>query len=329
MNQSQRRKIALLQNNIRLIDYLINSDTVNSLSTISEQLVMDNRYNLNRLAYFVATVEEGTITAAAERLGLSKAVVSKQLQLLEEDVGIALLHRNTRSMKPTDAGAAFYTKSKAVLIQATEAFDLVLERAQVPTGRLRVAAPVDYGVAHVAPLVAKFRDRYPRVDVELILGDDVVDLIDQRYDLAFRVGWLTDSSNLARKLKDFEELVVCSPETLKNHQITKPEDLATLPFIANLAIGGQTKWTFNRGRSAKTVEMQQAISMNITLAIRNTVLAGSAFTILPDLLVNQDIAEGKLIRLLPDWSLRTGGVYIVSPPSRLRSSAVQAFLDTV
>lgn len=288
---------------------------------------MDTRHNLNRLAYFVAVVEEGTITAAADRLGLSKAVVSKQLQLLEEDLGVALLLRNTRHMRTTEVGLAFYEKSKNVLIQADDAFNTVLEHGQIPTGKIRVTAPVDFGVTFVSPLIAQFQEHHPRVSIELVLSDKQLDIVEQRYDIAFRVGWLEDSSNLARKLKSFHEIVVCSTETAKQFDINIPTDLAILPFVANQAIGNKKKWTFNRANTKHTVEMQIALSSNVTLALRSSVMNGGFFTILPDILVTNELASGELIQLLPDWKLPEGGVYLVSPPNRLRTSAVQALMD--
>ena len=138
---------------------------------------MISRFNLNRLSYFVATIEAGTITRAAESLGVSKAVVSKQLQLLEHEVGTALLLRNTRKLRPTEAGLVFYESAKGALTQAANAFEQVQERDKQPRGRLRVACPVDYGVSHVAPFAARFQEIYPNVEVELSMSDETVDLI--------------------------------------------------------------------------------------------------------------------------------------------------------
>lgn len=290
---------------------------------------MDTRYNLNRLAYFVATVEEGTITAAAERLGLSKAVVSKQLQLLEEDVGVALLQRSTRHMQPTDAGNIFFNKSQVVLSQANEAFEAALERGQVPSGRVRVTAPVGFGVTYIAPLVAQFCERFPRVNIELVLNDEPLDIVENRYDIAFRVGWLKESSNICQKIKDFGELVVCSPQTLSQFEIECPEDLVKLPHIASRAFAAPTKWVFKRGKIIRTVELHVAMSANITLAVLESTIAGTCFAILPDYVAANDIKSGRLVRMLPEWSLRTGGVYTVCPPNRLQASAVREFLHLI
>jgi DNA-binding transcriptional LysR family regulator len=287
---------------------------------------MSTRYNLNRLAYFVATIDEGTITAAAERLGVSKAVVSKQLQLLEADVGVGLLLRNTRNLQPTEAGRALYAKGKAAVLQASDAFESVMERDSTPRGRLRVTAPVDYGIIHVAPLVARFCEIYPDVEIDLVLADERVDLIESRFDLSFRLGWLEDSGNVARKLRDFEEIAVATPATLHRFPVRQPEDLCAMPFIANSALAGLSNWDFTRGAETRTVALRIGTSMNVTFAIRMAITSGAAFTILPDFLAEADLASGKLQRLLPDWSLRRGGVYTVTASGRVRGNALRAFL---
>jgi DNA-binding transcriptional LysR family regulator len=288
---------------------------------------MDIRYNLNRLTYFVATVDAGTITAAALQLGISKAVVSKQLQILEQEVGTPLLLRNTRHLKPTDAGLAFFEDAKSALTQANNAYKRVLDRDQKPKGRLRVTAPVDYGVSHVAPFVARFQKAYPNVAVDLFLNDMRLDLIKERYDVAFRIGWLKSSRNLAKKLRDFEEIAVCAPAAFEKFNAKDPADLAAVPFILSHAFAGKTDWTFAKGDVTRIVQVNVTIQLNIALAIRTYLMEGTAFSILPDFMIEDDLATGRLVRLVPEWSLRTGGVFTVTPPGQVRSNALKRFLE--
>ena len=288
---------------------------------------MDIRYNLNRLAYFVATVETGTITAAAHQLGISKAVVSKQLQILEQEIGTPLLLRNTRHLRPTDAGYAFFEDAKTALIQANNAYERVLDRDQRPKGRLRVTAPVDYGVSHVAPFVARFQAAFPDVTVDLFLNDMRVDLIEERYDVGFRIGWLKDSSNRAKKLRDFEEVAVCTPHTAQRIGAQSPEDLTQVPFVLSHALSGQRDWTFRMGDTEQTIAVNGIMQINITLAIRAYLMDGYAFSVLPDFMVEDDLARGDLVPVLPDWSMRKGGVYTVTPPGQVRSNALKRFLE--
>ena len=288
---------------------------------------MSRRYNLNRLSHFVATVDAGTITGAAEALGISKAVVSKQLQLLEEDVGTPLLLRNTRHLQPTAAGRQFYEDAKSALTQANNAFERVQDRDRAPKGTLRITAPVDFGVSYVAPFMAKFQDTYPEVMVDLHLSDGLVDIIEDRFDLAFRIGWLADSSNLARKLLDFEVIAICSPATAARANIGEPDDLVGLPFVQSSVMSGRTEWVFEKDSQSTPVSPNVVSEINITLAMVAHVMNGYCYTVLPDFLLKDDLRKGRLKRLLPDWSLAKGGVYTVTPPNRVRSNALQRFLE--
>ena len=288
---------------------------------------MKNRFNFNRLAHFVAIVDAGSITGAADALGVSKAVVSKQLQLLEESVGIPLVVRNTRHLQPTDAGKQFYKDAKSALTLANNAYEHVQQSDATPSGLLRLTAPVDFGVSFVAPYIARFQQTYPDVTVDLHLTDSVVDIVEERYDLAFRIGWLADSSNLARRLLDFKEIAVCSPDTAKRVQTL--QDLAKIPFVRSHVFAGKTEWQFKRANTTKSVTVKVVAEMNNSLALKACVAEGSCFSIFPDILVRKELEDGRLCKLLPNWSLRTGGVYTVTPPNRVRSNALSRFLEMI
>lgn len=287
------------------------------------------RPNLNRLLYFAAILDEGSITAAANRLGVSKAVVSKQVQMLEAEIGQSLLLRNTRRLAPTEAGRQLYARCSPALIEVENAFDSVSEKDMTPRGRLRITAPVDLGLDVIAPMAAKFRETYPQVQLDLFLTDDHLDLVAERLDLSFTVGWLRDSRNLARKLADFKEVVVASPETALAMPVTGPKDLEALPFALNRTVAGRSIWTFARGSDHHDVPLAPVITMNITLGVLQAVRTGRYFTILPDFLVSKSLEAGEFVQLLPDWSLRTGGIYTVTPSGQIRSNALKAFLATV
>lgn len=285
------------------------------------------RNNFNRLAHFVAIIDSGTITGAAESLGISKAVVSKQLQLLEHDIGVPLVVRNTRHLQATEAGRQFYEDAKSAITQADNAYERVQERDNQPKGVLRITAPVDFGVSYVAPFIAKFHEKYSGVKVELHLSDNVVDIIEDRYDLAFRIGWLSDSSNLARKLRDYQGIAVCSPKTARRAKVKHPQDLSEIPFINSTVFSNKSQWTFERDGKKEEVTANVVSEMNINLAIKACVIEGYSYTIFPDFLVQDELDNGRLQNMLPDWSMRKGGVYTVTPPSRIRSNALQRFLE--
>lgn len=287
---------------------------------------MHHNHNLNRLVHFVAIVEEKTITGAARRLGLSKAVVSKHLQLLEQEVGVNLLIRNTRRLYPSKAGEAFYLRSKAVLIQAEQAFESLSAETAEPAGQVRITAPTDYGIHRLAPQLRAFSEAWPKIEIELDLNDARIDLLEQRFDLAFRVGWLHDSSNLARKLGDFREIFVAEARTARRWQVSRPEQLSSLPFIAFSGFD-ESRRTLTRQGKQRTINLTATLSINVTSAMHEAVRSGNCFAVLPDYSLEQDLADGRLVELLPDWQLRTGGIYLVSSPSRLRPRAVSLLID--
>lgn len=287
------------------------------------------RQNLNRLLYFVTTLDAGTYTAAAERLGVSKAVVSKQVQLLEAEIGQSLLLRNTRRIAPTEAGQQLYARARTALSEVEAAYAAVTESDHQPRGHLRITAPVDLGLDLVSPLVTRFQERHPQVQIDLQLSDEKQDLVANRLDLSFQVGWLQETSNIARKLRNFREIVVTSPSTAAKHTVRSPQDLGQIPLALNSNLGDRAAWSFTGPGGTQDVALKPTMTMNITLGVLQAVHHGTYFTILPDFLVADALAEGRLVQWLPDWALRTGGIYTVTPSGQLRSNALKAFLATV
>lgn len=286
--------------------------------------------NLNRLAYFAAVVDVGSFTRAAERLGISKAVVSQQVARLEAEVGTTLLVRTTRKVYPTEAGRMFHARCAFILREAEDAFGELGQVASTPTGSLRIAAPFDYGISRVVPVVIEFTRRYPACNVDLSLGDRSIDLVSEEFDMAVRVGWLVDASLHARRIGAFRQLLVCAPEL--RHAVaalSTPDELEALPFVANNALREPLEWHFTRNQIERTsVRMQAAISVDATMAVHAAVLAGAGLSVLPDFLVATDVASGRLIHVLPEWGLPSGGIYVVFPPARYRPRKVSAFIET-
>ncbi|WP_170335970.1 LysR family transcriptional regulator [Ruegeria arenilitoris] len=283
--------------------------------------------NLNRLEYFVAIAEAGTITAAADRMRVSKAVVSKQLQLLEEELGATLIVRNSRHLNLTEIGQSFYAAAQASVAQAEEAYAMVRRGNAEPSGTLRITAPLDLGADYVAPVVAEFRRMHPAVTIELTLSDVRIDPVEARFDIAYRVGWLSDSANIARKLGEFRQIVVASAEVINElGDPDTPSDLSNFPFIEHRALSSPLRWRFS-GQTGETidVEMKRALSADVTPAIKAMTLDGAGISILPDFYVRKELADKSLIQLLPDWTLPSGGIYAVYPPTQYRSSATQRF----
>ena len=287
--------------------------------------------NLKRLAYFAEVVETGSFTAAAERLGITKAVVSQQVARLEEAFQTTLLIRTTRSVRPTDEGRAFYERCARILVETQEAFDGLNADDRAPSGTLRLTAPFDYGVAMVVPALAEFRRLFPTCSADLSISDRTLDPVEKDIELAVRVGWLADSGLRARKIGTFQQMLVGTPECADQLGSTaSPETLTSLPFVANSVLKEPLAWRFSRGDLQERLIMPAAaIVIDATLGVLEAVRAGVGVSVLPDFTVQADLESGRLVRLLPDWNLEEGGIYAVTPPTRFRPTRVKAFLGVL
>lgn len=286
-----------------------------------------NRLDLGRLTYFAAVVDAASFTRAAERLGVTKAVVSQQVARLEEEVGVTLLLRTTRSVALTDAGRKLHARSLAILRESAEALDELGEGAAEPSGTLRMTAPFDYGSAVVIPVVASFARAYPHCSVEVVLTDRIVDV--QTVDLAIRVGWLRDSTHVARRIGAMEQYLVCARELAKDlARAREPDDLVALPFVANASLAEPTVWHFSHARRGRrTARLHPQVTVDATTAVHAAVLAGAGLSVLPDYAVAADLSAGRLVRVLPDWRLRSGGIYVLLSSARFRPAKISRFLE--
>ncbi|WP_043693182.1 LysR family transcriptional regulator [Luteibacter sp. 9133] len=284
--------------------------------------------NLNRLAVFVALVRAGSFTAAAGQLGTTKAMVSQHLAKLEDELGVALMVRSTRRMALTDAGERFHEDCARILADAEDAITRLGECRDTPMGVLRVTAASDHGTTVVAPALAEFAERYPQVRVELVVTDTVSDLIAERFDLAIRIGWLRDSSLRAARLAAFRECLVASPAYLEKYGTPSvPGDLATHRWIAVTVLASPTRWTFTDGHGDEySVQTRVIASANSAAVAYRFVLEGMGISVLPDYVVNADLASGRLVALLPGFTLPEGGVHAVYP-GRQPPVKVRAFID--
>jgi DNA-binding transcriptional LysR family regulator len=285
--------------------------------------------NLKRMAYFAEVVETGSFTAAAQRLGITKAVVSQQVARLEQAFETTLLVRTTRSVRPTEEGRAFYERCARILLEAQEAFDGLEADDHAPTGTLRLTAPFDYGVAVVVPAIAEFHRRFPACTADVLISDQTLDPVEKDIELAIRVGWLNDSTLRARRIGSFQQILVGAPGlAARLTDRTQPDQIADLPFVANSVLRDPLGWIFSHdeGRQ-RSVRFSATLVIDATLGALEAVRAGAGASVLPDYAVQADLASGRLVRLLPDWRLESGGIYAVTPATRFRRARVSAFLD--
>lgn len=283
--------------------------------------------NLNRLAYFAAVADAGSFTRAAERLGITKTVVSQQVAKLEDELKTTLLIRTTRRVEPTEAGRLLHARCVMILREAEDAFDELARSNLEPKGMLRVAAPNDFGTFMIAPLAAEFTRRFRECRVELVLSDSKVDLLERHIDLSVRVGWLDDSGQQARRIASFRQVLVAAPQIAATLTADLPEQLTEVPFIANGALRDPLTWHFARNDfERRTVHFRSTISINSTPAVLAATLAAGGLSVLPEFLVEHDLHTGSLVNLLPAWSLPSGGIHVVYPAARYRPPKVTAFV---
>jgi DNA-binding transcriptional LysR family regulator len=288
--------------------------------------------NLNRLAIFVAVVESGSLTAAAGRLGLAKSMVSKHIQLLESEVGAALLVRSTRNLRLTDVGQAFYGASRHLLQSAEQAVEEARAGRKSVQGKVRVASPVDYGVMVVTPLLSRLRVLHPDLKVELLCADHRVDLIAEGIDVAVRLGKLADSSMQAARVGPLLRWLVASPAFLERHAMPdEPRSLESLPYVTLTVVAQPYSFTLmgSAGERYKAVMRNTVFSTNSAYAARAAALAGDGVLRATVFSVHEDVAAGRLVRLLPEWSLAPSDIHAVYPAGLRVPHKVRLFIDAL
>jgi DNA-binding transcriptional LysR family regulator len=281
---------------------------------------------LDELAVLVAVVDQGSLVAAARRLRRSAPAVTRALSTLEGRVGARLVERTTRRLSPTDAGRALAEESRALL----GAYDGAITGVS-PTpvrGLLRVTAPVLFGRRHVAPLVTAFLDLYPEIQVELVLHDRNLDLIEERLDVAIRIGPLSDSSLLVRRVGEVRRVLVASPQYLKTRGIpTRPAELSTHDAIFGTIRQGPLEWRFGSRGRALVVRLAPRLLVNEVDAQLIAARAGRGIVRVLSYQVVDDLATGALVRLLQEYEPPPLPVQLVAPSRVHMPPKVRAFFD--
>jgi DNA-binding transcriptional LysR family regulator len=273
--------------------------------------------DLNRVSAFVRVVHDGSFTAAAKSLGLPKSSISRSVAQLEQDLGIRLLHRTTRQLHLTDAGTAFYERVSRALGDIDEATSAASDTQAELSGVVRVTAPVDMGVWALAPIVARFVRKHPKIRVEVSLTGRVVDLVAEGFDLAVRAGPLRDSSLIARRVGGLQSVAYASPKYVARRGAPEePKDLADHGCVLFRSTSGKATWELERtGGGRASVDVSGPIATDDLSFARKAVLAGCGIGMLPTFLCARAELAGKLVRVLPDWSLTHGAVLHIAYPS--------------
>ena len=281
---------------------------------------------LEDLRLFVAAIEERSFTAAAEKLGVSKQFVSRRTMALEEQLGVRLLNRTTRSLQPTDLGMTLYERAVRILDDVKETEELVCSHSAMLRGRLRVSAPVTFGTMHISPLVGPFLQQHPLLALDLDLTDRNVDLVAEGYDMAIRGGPLHDSTLIARRLASVQMVACASPHYLAHHPApASPQALREHECLL-FGQGGNVEWTFRAHDKPLTVAVKGRLRANTGEIVRDAAVAGMGIAFLPRFMVATELAAGRLVSVLDDYRPAGPGVHAVYPRHRQASRAVQSLV---
>ena len=274
---------------------------------------------------FAKVAEAGSFTRAAAELGLSKATISKAIARLETRLGASLFNRTSRQLSLSGVGQASLDAARRLIVDAEAIENEALAQSTEPKGLVRFTAPMSFGLAHLAPLLPELLTTYPGITLDLNLADEILDLIEGRFDFALRIAPLPDSSLRARQLCQVPRLLVGAPAYFRQHgRLSHPSELANHVCLgyAYLPLPGSWRFRHVSGMEAEVMPTGPLRANNAD-ALGPALLAGLGLAVQPEFLVWQDLAEGRLELALPDWSSPPIALNIIAPPQRSRPARVQ------
>jgi DNA-binding transcriptional LysR family regulator len=284
---------------------------------------------LTRIRAFIDVVEAEGFSAASRKNGRSKALLSKYVRELEDDLGALLLNRTTRQFSLTEAGHTYYRRASDILKEIDNLADLVRESNRDLKGTVRVSAPRTFTDAGVGRSMIDFAIANPEIRLEISSDDRFVDLVEEGFDVAIRITKLTDSGLIARKLAPFKVYVCASPEFLKAYpDLKQPADLARVPCITDTNSRSLNNWQFRgENNTIETVSVRGPMEVNSPSASMQAVRAGLGVSMLPDFVAWPLMQSGEIVPLFEDRLLDDAGIYAVYPHRRYLPAKVRAFVD--
>ena len=283
------------------------------------------------LETFTAVVENGSFTAAAEALGISKPVVSKRVSLLERHLGVQLLHRTTRRLHLTHAGEVFASYSHRIMSDVQEAEQSVLPLQHEPQGRLRILSPESLAISLLPEVLLRFQQKFPKIELDIHVSGRLVNLVEEGIDVALRVGEPEDSSLIARLLMPCGLHACASPEYLKKYgKPEHPSELETHNCLIYSQLPNPDNWLFrdDKGKDI-SIKVNGNLRSGMGSILMNAAQNGSGIFIGPTFMVASALKEGRLETILDQYTPMTTGLYVVYPSSKLVSTKVRAFVDFV
>ncbi|HEV7255004.1 MAG TPA: LysR family transcriptional regulator [Mesorhizobium sp.] len=284
---------------------------------------------LTRMRAFIDVVEAEGFSAAGRKRGRSKALLSKYVRELEDEVGALLLNRTTRQFSLTEAGHTYYRRAVEIVREIDSLADVVRDSSGDVRGRIKLSAPRTYADAPIGQALVDFVQAHPGVVLDVRLDDRFVDLVEEGFDLAIRITWLESSSLIARKLRSFGLRLCASPALVAERGApAHPSELANHPCIVDTNGRQLGNWAFKEpGGPNFAVSVSGPIEVNSPLAVRAAAVAGLGFAVLPDFVAAPALASGQLVTLFDDFMPDGGGIFAVYPHRRYLPAKVRALVD--
>jgi DNA-binding transcriptional LysR family regulator len=277
---------------------------------------------------FTTVVSTGSFAGAAEKLGLSRGMATRHVAQLEERLGLRLLNRTTRKLSLTEAGADYHERTLQILALLDEAESAAEEHAGSPRGTLRLATSVGLGVLGMGRIIAAFLTKYPELKVDLVLSDRVVDLVEEGFDLAIRMGPKVDPGLIARKISDVALIVCASPAYLQRRGVPRrPRDLGSHDCLTYAYSTQETEWPFAQDGVEEKVRVAGSFRANNGNVLTNAAIEGLGIVRQPRYLVADALDQGRLVRLLPTWDAGSHTVNAVYPSRQFLPAKVRALID--
>jgi len=278
------------------------------------------------MAIFAIVVNTGSFTKAADKLKLPKSTVSRKVSQLEKRVGVRLINRTTRNLKPTETGKLYYSQCLKMLEQAEEADRIVSNMQSEPSGLLRISTPLSFGTPFFISVIKRFLDKYPKVNIEIIADDKQVDLLEHEVDIAFRIGPLSDSSLIARNIGTARLSLCATPGYLAKYGAPKSiQELDQHTCISHPV----APWVFQTPSGVTEFHPSSRMIANDMEMIRKMVKQGFGIGAVPQILISDDLQDNSLVSVLPELLFQERTFYVVYPSRREPPSKVVAFTDYI
>lgn len=287
---------------------------------------MDNDIDLSALRGFRTVLREGSFSAAALALRVPKSTLSKRVADLEAHLGVRLIERSTRTLRPTQEGEVLAARADRLLGEAEDIRRALGESGGTPRGHLRLAVPQSLGNVLMGAIAATFRREHPEVTLEIHFLDRAPDLLEEGFDGCIRFGPLEDSTQVARRLVHGQAVLVAPPDLPGIDRLKHPDDLAQFQLVG-LAAPWPGGLPLQNGDIEVVVPHDPPLRLGSHLAVRDAVLAGAGIAALPGIIARPDLAAGRLVRLLPDWATPRKAMYFVYPSAQSVTARLRVFID--